>query len=101
MGDLLRRECQRSTIAAQPRGQLREDPRDLDQLFFGELDQAVIQIDSFERLDKHRLARGARSMHHAGNRAPVRRAHRNNESIASQRDVVFRRRTAPRQNTFQ
>ncbi len=56
-----------------------------------QLHQPVIEIDRFERLDENGLPRGARAVHHAGHRAPVRRAHRNHEAVVAQRDVVLAR----------
>ena len=58
------------------------------------LNQAIIQIDRFERLDEHGLARGARSVNDARHGAPVGGAHGNHEAVVAQRDVIFAGRLA-------
>ena len=73
MRDFLPRQTAVARVRRAARGQLRQNARDFDSFFFGKLDQAIIQFDGFERLDEHRLARGAGGVHHARNRAAVAR----------------------------
>ena len=54
-----------------------------------ELHQPIVDLDGFERLDEYRLAGGAGRMHHAVDRAALRRAHRNHVAVVAPRDVVL------------
>ncbi len=72
-----------------PFGQLSEDARDFRGFILGELHEPVVELDGFKRLDENRLARGAGGVHDALHLPPFGRAHRNDEAIVAQRDVVF------------
>ncbi len=106
MRHLRGRRGQCTTVRAQPLGQLRQNPRNFHQLFFGQLHQPVIQINRFQWLDEHRLPRRASPVHHAGYAAAIRSTHRNHETIIPQRDVILAARhaagfAARPQNAFQ
>ena len=75
--------------SADPLRQLFQDARDFGDFFVAQLDQTVIEIDRFERLDENRLPRGARAVHYARNGAALGSAHRNHEAVVAERDVVF------------
>ena len=60
--------------------EFRENARDFGGFIFAKLHEAIIQVDGFERLDENSLARGARSVNHAGNPAPVARRARESRS---------------------
>ena len=70
-------------------GELGENAGDLGDFFFGELNEAIIQIDGFERLDENSLSRGAGSVDDARNGAAIAGANRNHEAIVAERDVVL------------
>ena len=69
--------------------EFRENAGNLGQFFFGELNEPVVQIDRFERLDVNGLARGARGVHHTWNSAAIGRTHGDDEAFIAQRDVVL------------
>ena len=64
---------QRAAFGADAIGQLREDARDFDGFLFAELDEAIVEVDGFERLDKNSLAGGAGGVDDAGRRRGGRR----------------------------
>src|SRR5579862_7055449 len=101
MRDFLRGKRQRPAISAKPRGQFGENARNFDEFFFGELDQPIVQIYSFQRLDEDGLPRSAGSVNHTGNSATVRGTNRNHETIAAQRYVVLRGRSTASENAFE
>ena len=82
---------QRDEKRLQAHGQLAQDARDFSGFVFGKLHELVVGLDGFEGLEEERLARRAGAMHNTGNRPPVFRAHRNDEAVFAQRDVVFSR----------
>ena len=58
---------ERAAIGAQAIREFRQNARNFNGLIFAKLHEAIIQVDRFERLDENGLARGARSVNHAGN----------------------------------
>ena len=89
MGDLRGRRPERGSFGAEPLGKFRKDPRNFDELFFGKLDQPIVQIDGFKWLDKNGLTGGARAVDHAGYAAPFGCAHGDHEAVVAQRDIIF------------
>ena len=91
---------ERPALAAKPLGEVGQDAGDFGQLFFAQLHQAVVEVDRFQRLDEHGLARAARSVDDAGNGAALGSADRNHESFVAQGDVVFAGRFAAAAQNF-
>ncbi len=94
MGDSSGGGFERSTIGADLFGELGENAGNLCDFFFGKLNEAIIEIDGFERLDKDSLTCRAGSVDDAGNGAAIAGADRNDEAIVAERDVVFADRLA-------
>src|SRR5579864_7245083 len=102
MGDSRGRGLERSAIGTDLFRELGQNAGNLCDFFFGKLNQAIIEIDGFERLDEHRLPRSAGSMNHARNGAAIAGANRNDEAIIAERDVVLAGRlTTCSKNTFE
>src|SRR5580700_9424187 len=89
MGDSRGRGFERSAIGTDLFSELGENASDFRDFFFGELNEAIIQIDGFERLDENGLAGRAGSVDDAWNGAAIAGANRNDEAIVAERDVVF------------
>ncbi len=68
---------------------LGENARDLRHFLFGKLDEAIIQINGFERLDENSGAGGAGGVHDTGNRAAIGGANGNDEALVAQGDVIL------------
>ena len=66
-----------------------EDSRDFRGLVLGKLHEPVVVLDGFKRLDENCLPRGAGGVHDALHLAPLGRAHRDDEAVVAQRDVIF------------
>src|SRR4029077_657020 len=94
MGDSSGGRFQGAAIGADLFGQVGKDATDLRYFLFGKLNEAIVQIDSFERLDKHSLPCSAGSMDDAWNSAAITGANRNDEAIVAQRDVILTGRLA-------
>ncbi len=90
-GDGLDRKTQRPEISAQALGQLIEDSRNLRRFVFGKLDEPVIVLDGFKRLDENGLPGRACGVDNALYLAPFSRAHGDDEAIVPQGDVILAR----------
>src|SRR5580704_18676474 len=102
MGDSRGRGFERSAIGTDLFSELGENASDFRDFFFGELNEAIIQIDGFERLDENGLAGGAGSVDDARNGAAIAGANRNDEAIVAESDVVLAGRlTTCSKNTFE
>jgi hypothetical protein len=80
---------ERAVVCAKALCKFGENSGNLDEFFFGELDEPVIQINGFKRLDENRLASRARAMDHAGHVPTLRRAHGDYKPVVAQRHVIF------------
>jgi hypothetical protein len=89
MRDGRRGGFERAVLTTKPFRELFQDARDLRQLVLAELDQPIIQIDSFERLDENGLPRSAGAVNHSRHGAAFRCSHGNHEAVVPQRDVIF------------
>src|SRR5690348_8435352 len=97
-----RRRRERASLCPHAVSEFVENARNFDDFILTKLDEPIIQLNGFERLEKNRLPAGAGTVHHALYRTSVRSAHRNHETIIAQRDVAFAARfAAPLQNAFQ
>ena len=54
-GNCLNGKFERAEIGAQALGEFEEDARNFRRFVLGKLDQAVIELDGFKRLDENRL----------------------------------------------
>ena len=88
-GNRLDRKTQRPEICAQALGQLGKDSRNFRGLVLGKLHEPVVVLDGFKRLDENGLPRRAGGVHDALHLAPLGRAHRDDEAVVAQRDVIF------------
>ena len=88
-GNRLNRKAKRPEICAQALGQLVEDPRNFRRFVLGKLYEPVVVLDGFKRLDENRLPRRAGGVHDALHLSPFGRAHRDDEAVVAQRDVIF------------
>ena len=68
---------------------LRKNADDFGGFFFGKLNELIVGLDGFERLEENGLAGGAGSVHHAGNGAALLGANGYHEAIVAESDVVF------------
>ncbi len=78
-------------LAEEPQAfrQLAEDADDFGGFVFGKLNQLIVGLDRFERLEEYGLAGGAGAVHYAGNGTAMLGAHRNHEAVVAEGDVVF------------
>ena len=90
-GNGLNRKAQRPEICAQALGQFVEDARNFRRFVLGKLHEPVVVLDGFKRLDENGLAGRAGGVHDALHLSPLGRAHRNDEAVVAQRDVIFAR----------
>ena len=90
-GNRLNRKAQRPEICAQALGELGEDSRNFRGLVLGKLHESVVVLDGFKRLDENRLPGRAGGVHDALHVSPLGRAHRDDEAVVAQRDVIFAR----------
>ena len=73
----------------QSSGELFQDAKNFGGFIFGKLNELIVGLDGFEWLDENGLPCGAGAMDHALHGAAMFGAHRNDEAVVAQGDIVF------------